>query len=282
MTASASASVSPPRSRGRRPGALRIGLARGRVELLGIVREPMALFFTLCFPLFMMLMMGNVFQGDVADTGVPARQPLVAGMIGMGVMSSSFLSLAIGMAQDQSEGTLKRLWGTPAPYASYFIGKIVQVLVAVVLQTTVLLTVGVAAFDVRPPDTAGKWATLAWVVLLGTVACSMLGLLVGSLVRSGRAAPTVATAPFIVLQFISGVYFTLTSMPAWIQTAGALFPLKWVCQGIRSALLPDAFLAAEPAGSWEHAHTAMVLGAWTLAGFAAAVVAVRWQRRRDA
>ena len=44
-----------------------------------------------------------------------------------------------------------------------------------------------------------------------------------------------------------------------MQQVGALFPLKWICQGFRSALLPDTLLPAEPAHSWEHGRIALVL-----------------------
>jgi hypothetical protein len=39
----------------------------------------------------------------------------------------------------------------------------------------------------------------------------------------------------------------------------ALFPLKWLCQGMRSVFLPDSFQRQELAGSWELGRTALVL-----------------------
>ena len=39
-----------------------------------------------------------------------------------------------------------------------------------------------------------------------------------------------------------------------VQKIASVFPLKWMAQGLRSALLPDAARAAEPAGSWEAAR----------------------------
>jgi ABC-2 type transport system permease protein len=44
--------------------------------------------------------------------------------------------------------------------------------------------------------------------------------------------------------------------------------MKWIAQGVRSALLPDAALAAETGGSWQHLWTLGVVGAWALVGFA--------------
>ena len=66
----------------------------------------------------------------------------------------------------------------------------------------------------------------------------------------------------LVLQFISGVFFVFTSLPHWMQQVAALFPLKWMCQGMRAVFLPDAWRDPEPAGSWELGRVALVLGAW--------------------
>jgi ABC-2 type transport system permease protein len=49
-----------------------------------------------------------------------------------------------------------------------------------------------------------------------------------------------------------------------MQQVGALFPLKWLTQGMRSAFLPDSFASNEVAGSWELASVALVLVAWAV------------------
>ncbi len=60
------------------------------------------------------------------------------------------------------------------------------------------------------------------------------------------------TPVVIVLQFISGVFFIYSELPGWMQTIGALFPLKWLAQGMRSVFLPSAFQTQEVAGwGWE-------------------------------
>ena len=47
-----------------------------------------------------------------------------------------------------------------------------------------------------------------------------------------------------MLQFISGVFFVYSDLPAWMQHVGAVFPLKWIAQGMRSVFLPDSFAVA--------------------------------------
>jgi ABC-2 type transport system permease protein len=99
--------------------------------------------------------------------------------------------------------------------------------------------------------------------------------------RSARSATAVITLPFVVLQFISGVYVPSTLVPPWLTDVAAIFPLKWICQGLRSVFLPGQAAALEPAGSWEHGRTALVLAAWVVAGLVLCLTTFRWQRRRD-
>jgi len=120
------------------------------------------------------------------------------------------------------------------------------------------------------------------VFVLGLTAWALLGLAFSSIPKSGKAVSAVVTVPYIVLQFISGVYFLYRDLPSWLQHVGALFPLKWMCQGLRSVFLPDWWPATqEVTGSWETGRTALVLLAWTFGGLVLALRTFRWKGRRD-
>ncbi|NDG55281.1 MAG: ABC transporter permease, partial [Betaproteobacteria bacterium] len=58
----------------------------------------------------------------------------------------------------------------------------------------------------------------------------------------------------------------------------ALFPLKWMTQGMRSVFLPDSFAAREVAGSWETERTFIILLAWLIAGVFLAIRSFKWSR----
>ena len=44
-----------------------------------------------------------------------------------------------------------------------------------------------------------------------------------------------------------------------MQQIAAIFPLKWMSQGMRSVFLPRTTPTVEAAGSWEHGRIALVL-----------------------
>jgi len=273
-TADARVELRPPAM----PSALAIGLARGRLEIKQFFREKDAVVFTFAFPIILLLIFGSVFSSDIAP-GVTFSQYFVAGMIAAGLLGTSLQSLAIQIPIERDDGTLKRLALTPMPHVSYFIGKVILVFVTAVAQAAILLAVGALLFGLELPDSAGRWLTFAWVAALGTTSCTLLGIAFSSVPRSGKSAPAVVTPIALVLQFISGVFFVYSELPAWMQHVAALFPLKWMTQGMRSVFLPEGFAAEEVAGSWEHGRIALVLSAWTVAGLILCMRTFRWKGR---
>ncbi|PZR54846.1 ABC transporter permease [Xylanimonas oleitrophica] len=277
----------PARTEPRLPGVLPLALVRARVELLGFLRERDAVFFILLYPVLMLLIFSTVFGSDglglVDDAGreVSFARYFLPGMVATGVMLSSFQSLAISVAVERDDGTLRRLRATPLPPVAYFLGKAGQILVVTLGQVAALLAVAALVYDVPLPDEPGRWWTFAWVLLLGSATGTVCGVAFSSLPRSGRSATAVVTPVVLVLQFISGVFFMLDQLPVWLQRVAEVFPLKWMAQGMRSVFLPDSALVLEPSGSWQHGPAAAILGAWLLVGLVVGVRTFRWRRRDD-
>jgi ABC-2 type transport system permease protein len=259
-----------------------MALARAHVELKGFFREKDTVIYTFALPVVIMVILASVFSGAVGDTGVTVSQLFVGGMIAGGIASTSFVTLGAGIATDREDGTLRRLRGTPMPPTAYFLGKVALVLVASLAELAILIGIGVAAFDLTLPSDPYRWLTLCWVFLLGVTACSLAGVAVSSLARTARSASALSTLLLLVLMFASGVYFVpVSELPEPLIGVGALFPLKWMAQGMRSVFLPDTLAQFEVAGAWEHARIAIVLGAWCIGGLILCLTTFRWRGRRD-
>jgi ABC-2 type transport system permease protein len=63
-----------------------------------------------------------------------------------------------------------------------------------------------------------------------------------------------------------------------MQQFAALFPLKWLTQGMRSVFLPADFATQEVAGNWEIGKTALVLMVWLVAGLVISIKTFKWSR----
>jgi ABC-2 type transport system permease protein len=265
----------------RLPGLVQVSLVRGAIEIKQFARQRENVIFTFSLPIILLLLFGQIFHGEVGHTGVSFRQYFIAGIIASGLMSATFVGVGASIAEDRDDGTLIRLAGTPLQPAAYFAGKAILAFVTALLEVAALLAVGVALLGLHLPATPERWLTLAWVLVLGSATCSLLGIAIGVAVRSTRSAFATLNLPYLVLSFISGVYFVFSRLPAGLQHVAAIFPLKWICQGLRSAFLPDRLLAAEPAHSWEHGKIALVLGIWLVASLVVCVRTFRWQRQGD-
>ena len=263
------------------PSLLTTGLSRGRIEVTTFFREREAVVFIFALPAVLLLLLGSIFNSEHGQVpGVTTGQLYAAGMIAGGIAATSFQYLGISVASERDQGLLKRLYGTPLPHAAYFIGKIIQVFVCLIAEVVLLMVVGVAFFHLHLPSTPGKWWTLVWICLLGGTACALLGLGVSSLARSARSASPIITLPFLVLEFISGIFVPFSDVPRALQTVAAIFPLKWMAQGLRSVFLPAQAAALEPAHSWELGRVALVLAVWVAAGLVLCIRTFRWQTRR--
>jgi ABC-2 type transport system permease protein len=280
MTAPGAVTTRPVEKRSAATTLARASASRVGAELQVFFRDGMAVAFIFAFPVVMLLIFGSVFADRTAGPDeLPFIQYFLAGMVATGVMLTSFQNLALSIADERDQGLLKRLRGTPMPPAAYLVGKVATVLLVGAVQTALTLATAVVVFDVDLPTDAGRWATFAWVYLLGTAAGSVLGIGVSALPRSAQEANAVITPIVIVLQFVSGVYFVFTDLPDWMQSVASAFPLRWMTLGMRSVFLPDSFAAAEPGGAWQHGLTALVLAAWVVVGTVLCLRTFRWTRR---
>jgi ABC-2 type transport system permease protein len=164
------------------------------------------------------------------------------------------------------------------PAASYFIGKGIQVLYSMTLQLILLIGCGKLFFELELPTQSTRWLTFLWLVLLGTATATVLGIAFSAIPKNGRNASAIVSPVVIILQFFSGVFFVFTDLPGWMQQVAAIFPLKWMTQGMRSVFLPDSFAAREVAGSWETERTFVILLAWLIAGIFFAIRTFKWSK----
>ncbi|MGW4890602.1 ABC transporter permease [Streptomyces murinus] len=271
----------PDGGSGKLPGLFRLGLLRGGLEVKQFFRAKEAVVFTFALPIVMMTMFASIFHDKIQNAGITVSQLYVAAMLGAGLMSTSFQSLGIGIATERDEGYLRRLRAMPVPRSAYFIGKLCLVLVTGVAETVLLLAAGVAFFGLELPTAPGKWFTFAWVLVLGMISCSLLGIAMSSVPRDAKSAAPIMSLPFLILQFVSGVYISINSVSGWMLKVGSLFPLKWMCQGFRAVFLPDQAKVLEQAGDWELGRVALVLGAWCMGGLVLCLTTFRWKSRRE-
>jgi len=256
-------------------------LSRGNIEVKQFFRRKDAVIFTLALPVVLLAMLATIFTGRIHGTTVSYSQVYTTGLLAGGLASTSFLNLAVAIAGERETGGLKRLAGTPMPRTAYFIGKAIVVLVTCSLEVAILLVFGHFVYNVAWPSSLERWWTFLWVTALGATSLSLVGVAVSTLPRNARSAAPVVNLPLLVLEFISGVFVPFTSLSHGIYNFAGLFPLRWIAEGYRAALLPSYFQSIEPSGHWDRPEIALVLAIWCMIGLALAARTFRWTDRGE-
>jgi ABC-2 type transport system permease protein len=231
-------------------------------------RSREAAFFTFLLPIVLLVLLGSVY-GDEDIDGIKGSTYLLAGLIGYGVVATAFAGLAITLVLRRESGVLKRVRGTPLPTAIYLGGVIVSMLVVLAILVVAQLLVGRFLLDAAWPKSP---FALAVVLLVGAVVFAALGLAFTGAVRSSEGASAFVNAIYLPLVFISGVFFSVDSMPGFLQAIAEVSPLTYLLRLVR-----DLFI--EGGGLTDAAGDLAVLVAWGIVGVAVALRVFRWEPR---
>ncbi|WP_399089996.1 ABC transporter permease [Streptomyces sp. BBFR2] len=265
---------------GARGRVWRAGWARGVIEIRHLLRSRKEMSGQL-FNVVIALLIAGSLSGTVPGTRIPLGHLTLAGFAAYLLFQVGLMNLPQMMVTEREEGTLLRLRATPGGIPAYLLAKSLLMTAMAVGTLVVLLVAGALLVDGPLPHGVGGWLTLLWVTVLGLLAVIPLGAAIGAVLPNPREALALLMLPVMALLVTSGAVFPLTALPEVVQRVASCFPLRWMAQGIRSALLPDAARVAEPGGSWDLPWVALVLAAWAVLGFLLAVPLLRRATRRE-
>jgi len=243
-----------------------------RADMIAFSRRPETLFFTVFLPVIFLVLFEAIF-GDQEIGGASGTIALstlqVPAFMSMGVISASFVALAITMVNRRETGVFKRVRGTPAPAWILIAGQVVTSLVIGLLMVVVMLLIGRLAYGVRVDPEHLPWLVLA--VLIGAAVFSCLGMALAAITPSSEAAPPLANVVVLPLYFISGVFVPVESLPRWLANVAAVLPVRPFVEIVSWPYDPAA---SAPWGS------VLALALWGIAGLVVAARLFRWTPRR--
>jgi ABC-2 type transport system permease protein len=206
------------------------------VELTLIMRDPMSAFFALAFPpllLWVKLRGDEPLPGGLPeiDATVPMLSVFVIGLAALVVLPAT-------LASYRERRILKRLQATPASSGLVFGSQWVAHMLLAAIGTILLIAVGFAAFDLSAPAKPVA-VFLAW--SLGALSLGAIGLLIGALVPSGRAATVVGLSVFFPMVFVSGAMIPREITSGSMRAIGDLTPMAPVVEAVRDGWTGNAF-----------------------------------------
>ena len=188
----------------------------------------------------------------------------VPGIIAMAIMTSC-LSNALNMnAELRQKGILRKLSTTPITRADWLVSSILYQLILSAVSTVAILLVSYAVFDVRLHIDA--WLPL--IVVVEVIAFAGIGMLLTPFAKEAESASAVANAFLFPMMFLSGTFFPVEMMPAFLQAFAKLLPLYYVNEALRAAMIfSDHGATLQNAG---------VTTAFAAVAFAAGTFRTRW------
>jgi ABC-2 type transport system permease protein len=234
-------------------------------------RTPAAALFTFALPLVLLAMFTSTFGNQRIDQlgGIRQAQYYLPSILAYGVMSASFVNLAIALATQRDLGLLRRIRVAPLPTSAFFLGTVLHVLVVCTAMVVLALGFGVFAFGTSLE--AAKVPALVVSTLLAVPVYAALGIAVSGLVPNADAAPAVVNLPYLVLTFTSGGFFpvsgTFADVTRWL-------PLRPLVNALFRCFDPRVTGAG-----WAPADLAILAG-WGALGLLVAVRSFRWERPR--
>jgi ABC-2 type transport system permease protein len=261
--------------------AIRLGVRRGLTEFRQSLRSAQDqgyyVFTALAVVGYLLIRRDDTVAGT--DLLVPAVSlpSILGGLLAFGIV----IGPAYSLAMEREDGTLLRHKAIPHGLRGYFTGSLLLHSLGIVPQMVIILVPSFLLFDDVMSGGAVGWATVVWVVVLGTLATMPLGMIIGALVPSTQKVGTWGMLPVIVLAGISGIFYPVQELWGWVQVIAQIFPMYWLGLGMRSAFLPDSAAALEIGGSWRTGWTALVLSAWAVAGWIVTPIVLRRMARRQ-
>lgn len=200
-----------------------------RDELLSILREPTALFFSVLMPVGLFALFASLFAGGTQETaaGIPAGADMLARFGTYAVLAVTLMNPGVGVAEDRDRGWLRAKQVTAVP-----LGITIGAKVAATFPYAIAVLVAMAgaaaamgSLDV-PLVTVGR---LMLVLLIGALPFALVGLAVG-FQAGGNATVAILNAALFPMAIASGLWMPLEILPGFAADVAPFLPTYHLSQ----------------------------------------------------
>ena len=204
-------------------------------EILRFLADRARMFSSFAFPLTFLVVFGAGFSRIVGDLGgdVSFVQFMYPGILSMTVVMSSLFA-GMSVVWDREFGFLKEVLVAPLSRVGIVIGKAAGGSFTAMVQGAVMLVIAPIVGITLTPLLILKLIPL---VLILSLSLSGLGILVASQMRSQQGFQFVVQLMIFPLIFLSGVFFPIDGVPAWLQVVAKVNPLTYGVDAIRQVFL---------------------------------------------
>ncbi len=158
---------------------------------------------------------------------------LLPGIVAMAVMQMSIFSVAFVFADYKEKGVLKRLIATPMRPYQFVTANVVTRLLMALAQAAILIAIGVLGFH---SHVLGSYWLVLLLAMLGGVMFLGLGFVISGIAKTVESVPALANLIAFPMLFLSGVFFPVDAMPAWLGHVVQYLPLTYFANAMREVM----------------------------------------------
>lgn len=192
---------------------------------------------------------------------------VVPGLLGMNLMGPAIWGLGFAIVEARQKKLLKRLVASPMPKWQYLASFLLSRLVMLLIEVVFFL--GFAAISFGVPFRGPLWQ-LGLLCLLISLSFSALGLLIASRAKTMEAVSGLMNLAMLPMWILSGVFFSASRFPAFIQPFVQALPLTAAINALRGNMLQGM-------GLQQMMPEMAVLLAWLVVPFALSLKIFRWR-----
>ena len=180
--------------------------------------------------LLYMLIFGHVLKGTVeVYPGVPYQAFLVPGLVMMSMLQNAFANSSSSLVQSKIMGNMIFVLLTPLSHWAWFSAYVG----AAILRG---LLVGLGVFIVTLFFAIPDFSAPLWILVFGFLGCALmgtLGLIAGLWAEKFDQMAAFQNFLIMPLTFLSGVFYSVHSLPSFWQTVSHINPFFYMIDGFR-------------------------------------------------
>lgn len=206
-------------------------------------RSRSGLLISFLFPTVLLLVLGSIY-GNPGSPGQAVGQNSASyylpGLTGAFIMTNGVIGLSNVGYELKSGGVIRRLSATPLTKLEWLLGNFLSQTVLALALAAVMLTLGVALFNVSALISAYSVAML----FLGVLLFSGVGMSLAGLAKDPEAASGLGNIIALPMMLLSGTFWPISSMPSSLQTVARALPLTYFADGLRNSMVSATFPSA--------------------------------------
>lgn len=195
---------------------------------------------------------------------------ILPGQLGFVLLSSGVISTAFLLISLKQRLVIKRFFATPAKRSTIIIGEAIARLVFSAIQVLFIILIGVLGFDFTLVNGVFTIVEMLLISGFGLIVFLGVGMIVSTIARNEQAVPPIANLFTLPQFFLSGVFFSITVFPEWLQPVCRVLPLTFINDSLRKVAFDGAVFS-------EISGDLLGLTIWGIVIYAVVIKTFKWE-----